>query len=189
MYCDGDIIKVNEDYRLKVIVDNDTPSPLDDWRGCEILTIDDYRMWRGWEYPGDRVAYAAREFHMNARSGRWTVDMRDRAIRGYLHLVGDTREFEVYEWRGYSKSDWSTHLVLWDPETGANQSESWGAWRRGDVYGVIEETRTVYVNPEDPNDTYDDWSEGESIWGCYLTDEYHPRAVAEENFTNYPKED
>lgn len=186
MYCGGDIIEINEYYRLRIELDTDSPNPLEHWGVCEILTIDNYRMWMGWENLEDPIAYAAREFHLPVRSGKWTEEERDRAIRGYMHMAGDTREFAVYEWRGYSKGDWATVLVLWDPETGANQSEEWGAWLRGDVYGVIEEIRKVYVNPDDPNDVFEDWEDGDSLWGCYLDEGYTAETVAKENFKNYP---
>lgn len=188
MYCAEDIIDLDDTYRLRVEQDQWAENPLDDWGGCEILTIDDYRMWMGWEAPDDQVAYASREFHKEVRRGKWTTEQRDRAISLALHLAGDTREFAVYEWRGYSKSDWDTNLVLWDKDEGANQSEEWGAWRRGDVYTVILEQSKIYLAEDDPDDVFEDWVEVDNIGGCYLDEGYTAEDVAKEHFDNYPRE-
>ena len=187
MYCDGDIVEVNEDYRIKVELDQSSENPLDWGQGCEILTIDEYRMWRGWDKPEEPLAYVARVFHIEVRRGAWTTEQRDRAIRGYMNLTGDTREFRVYEWRGYSKGDWSTHLVLWDKETGFDQSEEWGAWRRGDVYTVVSEHRKVYTYADDPLDSIEEWEEGDSLGGCYLEDGYTAQDAAKQ-LDDYPEE-
>lgn len=185
-YCDGDIIQVTEDYRLKVMLDNISEDPLEWGWGTEIHEIDNYRMWRGWDGVEDGLLFAARAAVRRTRDRGWSEEQRDRAIRLYMHWLGDTRSFEVQEWRGYSKSDWATVLVLWDEKDGSNVYESWAAWRRGDVFVVAEEIRKVYVNPDDPEDIFEDWFEEDSLWGCYLDEDYTPEEVAHEHFDHYP---
>lgn len=184
---DGEIIRVNDKYRLRVEVDQDAENPLEWGWGTEIHEIDNYRIWRGWETPDDPVAKAAYCFHQKVRRREWTSEQRDRAIRGYLALCGDERSFEVREWRGYSKSDWATVLVLWDEKTGGNVYETWAAWRRGDVFTVIAEKATIYRSDEDPEDVIWDWEELESLGGCYLGDDYTAWGVAEESFESFPE--
>lgn len=187
MYCNGDIIEINENYRLMVGLDHDSESPLEWGWGTEIIEIDNYRIWMGWEDPADPLAYAAYAAQQQVRSGRWSDEQRDRAIQLFAHWLGETRSFEVQEWRGYSKSDWATVLVIWDEDLGANVYESWAAWRRGDVYIVIEQIRKVYVAQDDPNDTYEDWFDGDVLGGCYLDEGYTAEDVAKEYFSDYPK--
>lgn len=187
MYCDGDIIQINDDYRLKVELDHDSESPLNWGSGCEIIEIDNYRIWRGWETPEDPLTYAAYAAQQQVRSGRWSDEQRDRAIRLFAHWLGETRSFEVQEWRGYSQSHWATVLVLWDGENGHNVYEEWAAWRRGDVYTVVEQIRKVYVSTDDPEDVFEDWFDGDCLSGCYLEDGYTPEDVARDNFPNFPE--
>ncbi len=177
MYCDGDIIEINDTYRLMVEVDDDTESPLEWGWGTEIHEIGNYRIWRGWETPEGDLNWAAYIYHQLVRAGDWTPEQRDRAIHLYMVALGDDRAFSVEEWRGYSQSDWATCLVLWDAEEGVSVYDSWAAWRRGDVYTVVEQI----LNEED-----DDWEDGDSIGGCYLGEGYSPEDVAREHFENYP---
>lgn len=188
MYCDGDIIQINEDYRLKVELDHDSENPLDWGWGTEIHEIDNYRIWRGWERePWDDLVNMARELHYKVRRGELTTEKRDRAIHLYMVWLGDDRNFEIRKWHGYSESDWATVLVLWDPEKGGdNVYEAWAAWRRGDVYTVVEQIRKVYVSTDDPEDVYEDWFDGDSLSGCFLEDGYTPEDVAREYFLNFP---
>lgn len=184
-YCDGDIIQLNEDYRLKVTLDGDSENPLEWGWGTEILTIDEYGIH--WHFkPTSDLHNLAQAMQWNIRNKRWTPEQRDRAIHLYMVYLGDTRSFEVHEWRGYSQSDWATVLVLWDKEDGSNVYEPWASWRRGDVYTVTEEVRKVYVSPDDADDIYEDWFEGDNLSGCYLEPGYSPEDVARENFDAYP---
>lgn len=178
MYCDGDIVEINDTYRLKIEQDHSAENPLDwDWP-TEIHEIDNYRTWMGWEHPEGGVPYAAWEYHQRVRRGYWTSEQRDRAIHLYMVAVGDDRAFSVEEWRGYSKGDWATCLVLWDADEGGSVYDSWAAWRRGDVYGVTEQI----LDEED-----DEWEDGECIWGNYFDAMYSPEDVAREHFENYPR--
>lgn len=189
MYCDGDIIKVTENYHLLVETDNDSENPLEWGWGTRIHEIDNYRIWRGWEdSPENELEYMALNLHYLYRRGVLTLEKRDRAIHLYMVWLGDTRSFEIQQYQGYSQSDWATCLVLWDAEDGGNAYEAWAAWRRGDVFSVTERIRKVYVSPEDPDDVYEDWFDGENIGGCYLDDKYTAKQVAKEHFEKYPKE-
>lgn len=189
MYCDGDIIEVNENYRLTVELDHDSESPLEWGCGTEIYEIDNYRIWKGWETPNENHTYAAHLFHLKVRRGAWTPEQRDRAMHLYMLILGDTRSFEIKQWHGHSKGDWATCLVLWDAEEGSNVYEAWAAWRRGDVYIVTEQIRKVYKSVDDPDDLYEDWFDGDNLGGCYLDEGYTAEDVAKEHFESFPETD
>lgn len=176
------IIKIDRDTRLRVEPDTDAENPLNWGWGTEIHEIDNYRIWMGWERePLDDLVNMARELQCLVRKGKLTEEKRDRALHLYMVYKGDTRAFEIREWRGYSKGDWATHLVLWDAEKGANVYETYAAWLRGDVFGVILETWVGYANMNDPDDIHYEWDEQEALWGCYLDDKYTAEDVAREN--------
>lgn len=173
-------IQIDEDNRLVVYVDECSHDPREWGWDVELHDIDDYRMWRGWEQPNEgTVEYAAYIAHDMVRARRWTEEQRDRAIQLYLTVAGDTREFKVHEWRGYSQSDWATVL-----EIGENIGlyETYAAWRRGDVFIVEHQQRVrLYTEDGEPYDE-DDWGYVDSLGGCYLDDEYTALEVARENF-------
>ena len=187
MYCEGDIIQINDDYRLKVVLDDSSEDPREWGWDTDILTIDSYRIWKGWEEPQEDVAKAASEFHYRVRRGRWTTEQRDRAIHLYKMLLEDNRAFEVREFRGYSPSDWATHLVLWDDKKGSNVYDAFEAWLKGDVYGVVAQKKVVW-SAEGHDDEFD-WEDVDSLWGCYLDEEYTPEMVASEHFESYPEDE
>ena len=171
-------IEIDEDNRLVVYVDECTDSPLGWGWDVEMHDIDDYRIWRGWETPKDPVAYAAYAAQQEVLRGRWTEEQRDRAIHIYKVLVGDTREFKVHEWRGYSQSDWATVL-----EIGENIGlyTAYAAWRRGDVFLVVHEKREQWTNADETAEM-DTWEPVDSLGGCYLDDTYTAEDVAREYF-------
>ena len=178
MYCDGDIVEINDTYRLKVDQDPYAEDPTEWCWGTEIHEIDNYRVWRGWEpEPFDDLVNMAQNLHDMVRQGKLTPEKRDRAIHLYMVYKGDDRAFSIEQWRGYSQSDWATCLVLWDAEEGNNVYDSWAAWRRGDVYTVTEQI----LDEED-----DEWEDGESIGGNYFDGMYSPEDVAREYLENYP---
>lgn len=171
-------IEIDEDNRLVVYEDECTDSPLDWGWDVEMHDIDDYRIWRGWGRPEDPVAYAAYAAQQEVLRGRWTEEQRDRAIHIYKVLVGDTREFKVHEWRGYSQSDWATVL-----EIGENIGlyTAYAAWRRGDVFLVVHEKREQWTNADETAEM-DTWEPVDSLGGCYLDDNYTALDVAREYF-------
>ena len=173
-------IQIDDDNRLVVYVDECADDPQGWGWEVELHDIDDYRMWRGWEHPDEgTVAYAAHVAHYNVRARRWTEEQRDRAIHIFKVWAGDAREFKVHEWRGYSQSDWATVL-----EIGENIGlyETYAAWRRGDVFIVEHQQRVrLYTEDGEPYDE-DDWTEVDSLCGCYLDDDYTAEVVAREHF-------
>lgn len=174
-----EIIEIDEDTRLKVVTD-DCP---DDPRGwgwdVEFHAIDNYRIWRGWEHPEDPTAYAAWQYQQEVRAGRFTPEQRDRELKLYQSLTGDTRSFEIKEHRGYSQSDWATYLVIGEADA-LGLWETFDQWLKGDVYGIILEKREQFTNADETREL-DIWEEDDSIWGNYLDDDYTARRVAVEN--------
>lgn len=173
-----DIIEIDADNQLVVVQDTLSESPLDWGWDVEYITIDDYRIWRGWETPEDPVAYAAHCAQYKYRDKVWTEEQRDRAVHIFKLLVGDDRDFAIHEWRGYSKSDWATFLEIGE-DTGL--FETYAQWLRGDVYGVIHRKRVVWTT-EDRDDTLETWEEENALWGCYLDEDYTAIEVAKEYF-------
>ena len=171
-------IEIDEDNRLVVYEDECTDSPLDWGWDVEMHDIDEYRIWRGWKTPKDPVAYAAYTAQQEVLRGRWTEEQRDRAIHIYKVWVGDTREFAVHEWRGYSQSDWATVL-----EIGENIGlyTAYAAWRRGDVFIVVHEKREQWTNADETAEM-DTWEPVDSLGGCYLDDNYTALDVARDRF-------
>lgn len=177
-------IQIDEDNRLVVYYDEATEDPREWGWEVELHDIDDYRLWRGWEHPDEgTVEYAAHVAHYNVRARKWTEEQRDRAIHIFKLWAGDTREFKVHEWRGYSQSDWATVLEIGD-EIGLYAT--YAAWRRGDVFIVEHQKRLEYVLKVGDNiiyeDVHEEWEYVDSLAGCYLDDEYTALDVAREHF-------
>lgn len=172
-----DIINVDENNRLVVVYDELAENP-EEWLVEEFYDIDDYRIWKGWEHPEDPVAYAAHVAQYKVRSQRWSEEQRDRAIHIFKLWAGDDREFKVHEWRGYSQSDWATVLEIGEYIGGY---DTYAAWRRGDVYGVIHEKSQTWKHSEDDREIVT-WEHEGSLWGSYLDDEYTALDVAREHF-------
>lgn len=176
-------IQIDDDNRLVVYVDEGTESPLDWGWDVEMHDIDNYSIWRGWENPEDPVAYAAHVAQYMVRSGKWTEEQRDRAIHIFKLWAGDTREFRVHEWRGYSQSDWATVLEIGEDN---GMYEPYAAWRRGDVFIVEHQKRLEYVLKVGDRiiheDVHEEWDYVDSLGECYLNDEYTAIDVAREHF-------
>lgn len=173
-----EIIQVDENNRLVVVYDDIAESP-EEWTSVEFYDIDDYRIWRGWETPQEgTVAYAACVAQYMVRGKRWTKDQRDRAIHIFKLFAGDDREFKIHDWRGYSRSDWATVLEIGED---IGEYVTYAAWRRGDVYGVIHEKRQTWEHSEDDREL-ETWEHEDSLWGCYLDQEYTALVVASEHF-------
>lgn len=172
-------IQIDEDNRLVVYVDECAEDPQEWGWGIEFHDIADYRMWMGWEQPDEgTVEYAAHVAQYEVRAGRWTEEQRDRAIHVYKLWTGDDREFKVHEWRGYSQSDWATVLEIGED---IGLYETYAAWRRGDVYGVVHERREQWTNADETAEM-ETWEVVDSLWGNYLDDKYTARDVAREHF-------
>ena len=183
-------IQINQDYRLRVVVDRYTEDPLNWGWGTEIITLDgDYTTVS----DGGRYSSVADTLYRKVRSGVWTEEQFIRAMSLCLYLNGDDRVCYVGKYRGYIQGDWGDYLVMWDPETEGDVFDVWCRWRRGDVYVVIAEQRATYVRKigdeifED--DSLEDWHEVDSLWGNYLDDTYTAQVVAEEHFESWPGED
>jgi len=67
-----------------------------------------------------------------------------------------------------------------------NERETYEKWADGEVYGVVLERTATWVklgeHGEATEEMRDDWEHVDSLWGCYLDDEYTAQAVALENF-------
>ena len=122
-----EIIEIDEDTRLKVVTDDSPDDPRGWGWDVEFHAIDNYRIWRGWEHPEDPTAYAAWQYQQEVRAGRFTPEQRDRALKLYQSLTGDTRSFEIKEHRGYSQSDWATYLVI-------GEADALGLWETFDPW-------------------------------------------------------
>lgn len=176
-------IQIDDDNRLVVYVDEFSDSPLDWGWDVEIHDIDNYNIWRGWGTPDDSVAYAAYNAQQKVRNREWTEEQRDRAIHIFKLWAGDTREFKIHDWTGYSKSDWATVLEIGED---IGLYASYAAWRRGDVFIVKHQKRLEYVRRNGDEffyeDIHEEWEGVDSLAGCYLDDKYTALDVAREHF-------
>lgn len=174
------IIDIDENNRLLVTVDESASDPCEWGWDVEVHDIANYRWWAFGEMPEDPVAYAASEFY--ARFNR-DKDKTKRALGLYLNLLGDTREFEIHGFVGYSPGDWATVLEIGND---LGLYSVYAAWRRGDVYNVAHQERVVYARIDgddiDPDDIHEEWEVVDGISECYLNDEYTALDVAREHF-------
>lgn len=84
----------------------------------------------------------------------------------------------------------TSRLVI-EQDTDAENPTTWGnhvtegddihtAWADGEVYGVILERAKVYTAED--GSTLTNWEDSDSLWGCYLSDDYTAQTVALEHF-------
>lgn len=144
------------------------------------LSFDEgYRRTKGWEEkPEHYVIRYARIFHGavvewdGKYGGFWFVNLNPNDPDGFA-------------------ANWP-ELVLHSPEHLAKQAEVikqdrevYRQWAEGEVYGVVLEQRherarverdadglVKLLNPLTDDDIFEEWEQVESIWGCFLGDEY-----------------
>lgn len=71
------------------------------------------------------------------------------------------------------------------------ERETYRQWADGEVYGVILERLALWAKLSDDGSSVlqgdgtvrEEWEEVESLWGCYLDDDYTAQVVAAEHFT------
>lgn len=170
-------IQIDEDNRITVEVDQWSDSPLDWGWDVEMHDIDNYRTWAFGETSDCTIAQVAGELH--ARLGKDNAKT-ERALRLYLHLIGDECEVAVHDFAGHSKSHWATVLEIGN-DGSMGLYTAYAAWRRGDVYIVTHEKREQWTNSTETAEM-DTWEYFDSIGGCYLDDEYTALTVASEYF-------
>lgn len=86
-----------------------------------------------------------------------------------------TRLRVVYDADAENPATWGDHIDPDGPEI--------AAWRDGEVYGVIVERRVQWARIGDGEPrTMETWGGTDSLWGCYLNNEYTARVVALEYF-------
>lgn len=187
-----DIIKENENYRVRLELDECPEKPYDD--GATPILSREFRGYYGsrWEAvnkQGEPYANA-----LNELAGRIRRELEEETIARYLRIFHgaysvewDSSEdfryvaFDTTEWReemGLTEEHMTTSNI--DRSTLAEGSlEEVIAWATGDVYGVIEErklnrhTVTVYTDPvsgdevrkSDTSGEY--WETEEAVWGYY----------------------
>ena len=115
----------------------------------------------------DAIRGLADNFYRGSSDGWW--DKRNRAIHLYLNLMGF--DSVIHTLKGYSQGDWC-EIVLFRKRDVDWHIGSYNivdtipyvnAWFAGDIYSLIHEKLITYVNPDDPEDTIDHWSEVDSI--------------------------
>ena len=109
----------------------------------------------------------ADKFYRGSSNGWW--DKRNRAIHLYLNLSGF--DSVIHTLQGHSQGDWA-EVVLFHKRavdwhiTDYNIVDTVpyvNAWFAGDIYSIVHEKLINYINPEDPEDTIDQWREIDAI--------------------------
>lgn len=96
-----------------------------------------------------------------------------------IELDENTRLRVEYDTDAESPLTWGDHVTKGD--------ESYQRWAEGEVFGVIVERRFTVLaqRVDDPaSDVAEgfEWRETDSIWGCYLDDQYTAQICAAEHF-------
>lgn len=121
----------------------------------------------------------------------------DREHGGFWFVAGADAKTAATPVDDYSRAlfydNWP-ELTLWSAEHRAMQEkvieqeqETYRQWAEGEVYGVILERsetwcRILSDGTADRLDTRNEWDEVDSLWGCYLDDDYTAKVVACESF-------
>lgn len=165
---------INMNYRERVCAYPDmTTYNLEDIIGEEygVIVLESARglktIYGNAHYMEDVILGLRDNFYRGSSNGWW--DKRNRAISLYLNLMGFDCTIQML--RGYSQSEWAEVVII------HKRNVDWhiadynildvvpyvNAWFAGDVYSLIHEKLVTYVNPEDPEDMIDHWSEIDSI--------------------------
>lgn len=208
----ADTIEINEDWRILVEYDTDAQCPRGDWatltgfiRTDEVHNgLIDVPAVHSPEAPiawaNERYPWWSRSYTQAGFVARWA-----KVFYGLAAVYDD--EHGGYWFCNLSSGDegfpWNwPDLVIGTPEHYAKQLEvieqdraTYGTWAAGEVYGVILEQRKHYAKyeveltkegfevstAEAPRVTHE-WLPKDSLWSCYLDDEYTAERVVLEQF-------
>ena len=123
------------------------------------------------------------------RVERWARIFHDRVIEydaehGGYWFVPERLLKEAFPRLGDDREDWlSTQRLIIE-----NERATYKQWADGDVSGVIlerkiiERVETKHWDGEVTETEREDWEHVDSLWGCYLDDDYTAERVALEHF-------
>jgi hypothetical protein len=191
--------QLTETSRLRVEYDTDATNPREDYAATGALTVAGPRntidVLPAYEFPGNLDAAHGLLFHFN-RSQRVASynPGGDQVIRWArifydITLVWD-QELGTYWWTNPAfMAENHPTLTAGTPEYVAMEREviesdltTYKTWANGDVYGVILERSIEWLKLDGSEGKRTDWEQEDSLWGCYLDDEYTAKQVAAEHF-------
>lgn len=175
-------IYINETTRLIVEHDLDAQNPREDFDcfNTGVVTADNYSRFNKVPEVHPDPTGSITEAH-----SRLSTDLVIRWARTFhgLTLVWDW-QYRAY-WFVSPEGLAETGCISLDEETDlkiiALDMETYRRWADGEVYGVILEKSAVWKK-EGHDDEQVLWESEESIWGCYLDDDYTARDVAAESW-------
>jgi hypothetical protein len=142
-----------------------TDCPLEGYDTIELLPLAYPRLSR-YDYAYDTlgVAYAMRD------AANYAAD--DDAYRDAIlkHCTRQDYATIVRSWRGYSQGDWFDYVLISNnmtAETLAAIADEFESWLAGDVFVATTESRAIYANIADPDDTIERWLPVESVGEYY----------------------
>lgn len=189
---DFDIVKENENYRVRLELDEYPEKPYDD--GATPILYREFKYygarWEAFNKQGEDLVD-----ELNALCGRVRREDEEEVIERYLRIfhgaysvVFDSSEenryisFDTAAWReemGLTDEHLDRNPDIKRDELAEGSLKEVMAWAEGDVYGVIEERRlnrhtvTVYTDPVSGDEVRKSDTEGEywetveSVWGYY----------------------
>lgn len=155
-----------------------------------------------------RYAYRPTIFAPDGTKGGWVVEKISRTpvdtrVRRWARIYRGVHVEYDSEHGGYWFVDEDAYWGSMTPEQGrrplsleeqekviTGERKTYEAWAESEVYGVILEREVTWARLDEngeqvfltePN-TLRTWEEVESVWGCYLNDEYTAQTVAVEHF-------
>jgi hypothetical protein len=190
-----DIVKENDNYRVRLEHDDSGEKPYDEG-AVPILSREFGRYGRRWEAVND----AAEDFTglLNALEERFDEQDIERFLKIFLDAYSVRWEssennrylaFDTAAWRekvGLSDEWLDAHTEARDKLAEGSLSEII-SWANGEVYGwIVERKLATYTTYKDPTTgetvretESEDWEQVESCWG-YYGDEYAREAATEE---------
>ncbi|QFG12151.1 Hypothetical Protein OBI_RACECAR_312 [Arthrobacter phage Racecar] len=191
--CDMDIIKQNDNYRVRLELDEYPEKPYDD--GATPILSREFGNYYGsrWEAVNKQGEDLADE--LNALAGRIQRELEEEVIERYLRIFHGAYSVtfdssENCRYVSFDTADWREKMGLTDeymekvgkdvldPSTLSEGSlKEVMAWANGDVYGIIVEKLLItfksYHDPETnasvKEEDGEEWVEVEdgSVWGFY----------------------
>lgn len=164
-----DIIDATEDgrFRVRLIQDEDAPSPRDDRDTlAHVITIDTHL---GCYLPVDKDGGPLAEAWSRVSWNRWKgVDTFTRyaaIYHGAIVIESRPERGAVSLW--YLMGEDAEDLgILPEAYLDAERAE-YQAWADGEVYGYVIEEAVRWVRADAPRETHTDWREVDSCWGHY----------------------
>lgn len=180
-------------YRLNVEQDKDSGNPRLEWENMTGF-IRTRGNWRFTDVPpvhDDKIRLdVAAETLDKDDVVRWAKIFHNMHVE-YDSYYGGFWFVDMDEFRGNWPNLEGAEALARQALVIKSDQEAYNQWASGDVYGVILEKLTLWGRLSDDGGELEQgdgtvretWEPVESVWGCYLNEDYTPEQVAVENFS------